>query len=145
MASFSPLFELQGARGFEAALEKASDEVRKNCERVSQRTAFRVRARAKANLVAQGHVAKGDLYNAIEAQGKGMNWKVGLLDTSIPSRGGSDPSHWNPYVYGVWYEFGFRSRGIATRPYMAPAAEAEEQTHQDEMAAAVNAGLQGLA
>ena len=134
-------FELVGLRGFEAVLERASDEVRRQCARVCQDTAFRVMHRAKALAPKD----KGDLVRNISAQGKGLNWRVGILDVSLPSRGGSNTAHQNPWVYGSWYEYGFVTRKIQARPFMRPAAEAEEAHHADALADAVNGGLEKAA
>lgn len=133
-------FELVGSRGFEAAIERASDEVRRNCERVCQDTAFRVMHRAKALAPRD----KGDLQRVIAVKGKGLNWRVGLLDVSLPSRGG-DTAHQHPWVYGVWYEYGFVTKRIQARPFMRPAAEAEADRHLEALSAAINAGLEKVA
>ncbi len=133
-------FELVGARGFEAALERASDEIRRQCERVVQDTAYRIVHRARALAPRD----KGDLQSVIAAKGKGLNWRVGLLDTRFPSRGGAS-SHQHPWVYGVWYEYGFVTRNIAARPFMRPAAEAEYDRHYEALSAAIDGGLAKVA
>lgn len=130
-------FELVGARNFEALLDRASLEVHRQVERVCQETAFRIVQRAKSLAPRdQGH-----LQSVIAAKGKGTSWRVGLLDTRFPSRGGSS-SHQHPWVYGVWYEYGFVTRNIPRRPFIRPAAESEEARHEAALAEALNAGLQ---
>lgn len=136
MAANFVQFELVGARGFEAALERTSDEIRRQCERVCRDTAFRVMHLAKALAPRD----KGDLIRVIAAKGKGLNWRVGLLDSAFPSRGG-DSAHQHPWVYGVWYEYGFVTKKIAARPFMRPAAEAEADRHYEALTVAVNGGL----
>jgi hypothetical protein len=51
-------------------------------------------------------------------------------DKRVASRGGSNPAHLNPGVYGVWYEYGFVTRNIQARPFMRPAAQSEEMAHR---------------
>lgn len=133
-------FSLVGARGFESALERASLEVRRQCERVCQDTAFRIKHRAQTLAPRD----RGDLVRAISAQGKGLNWKVGILDVALPSRGGNS-AHQHPWVYGVWYEYGFVTRKIQARPFIRPAAEAEAERHTEALTQAVNGGLQQVA
>ena len=134
-------FDLVGARGFEQALERASAEVRRQCERVCQDTAFRIMHRAKALAPKD----RGDLVRNISAQGKGLTWRVGILDVTLPSRGGSNSAHLNPWVYGVWYEYGFVTRKIQAQPFMRPAAEDEAPKHLDRLTEAVNGGLEKAA
>lgn len=140
MAASFVEFQLVGARGFESALEQASAEVRRSCERVCQDTAFRVMHRAKALAPRD----KGDLQRVIAVKGKGLNWRVGLLDVAYPSRGG-DTAHQHPWVYGVWYEYGFVTKRIQARPFMRPAAEAEADGHLEALSQAVNSGLEKAA
>lgn len=134
-------FELVGMRGFEQALERASADVRRQCERVCQDTAFRVKHRAQALAPKD----RGDLARNISVQGKGLSWRVGILDVSLPSRGGRNTAHQNPWVYGTWYEYGFVTRKIQARPFMRPAAEAEAPKHLEALSEAVNRGLEKAA
>lgn len=127
------LYEIPAARGFERALERASAEARKRAERVSRDTAINVTRRARALAPRD----RGDLINAISFDGKGLNWRVGLVDTRIPSRGGDNSAHLNPSVYGVWYEFGFVSRQIQRREYMGPSSRAEQPRHAEALAQAL--------
>lgn len=133
-------FQLVGARDLEAKLERASLEVRRRCERICQDTALRIKNRAQSLAPRD----KGDLVRAIAAQGRGLNWRVGILDVRIPSRGGQS-SHQHPWVYGVWYEYGFVTRNIPAHPFMRPAADAEEERHYNEMSQAVNEAIDQVA
>ena len=128
-----PTFTLTGARGFETALARAGEEAKRQVERVNRETAFAVRARAESFAPKD----RGDLARNISAQGKGMNWRVGVLDVELPSRGGRNTAHLNPSVYGVWYEYGFVTRKIAKHPFMRPAVDAEEGQYQSRLQSAV--------
>lgn len=141
MAARFAEFQIVGVRGFEQALERASEEVRRRCARVVQDTAFRVKHRAQALAPKD----RGDLARNIAAQGKGLNWRVGILDVTLPSRGGANSAHLNPWVYGVWYEYGFVTRNISAQPFMRPAAEAEAARHQDALTQALSSGLAKVA
>lgn len=141
MAGAGITYELQGVRGFEEQLAQASSVMRRQCEIACQDT---------ARLIANGARARaprdtGDLQFAITFEGKGLNWRVGLRDGTIPSRGGSNTAHLNPWVYGVWYEYGFVTRNIRTTPYMRPAAEAQDAAHVARITAAVHVGLRKVA
>ena len=132
-----PLFSLQGVRGIQDLVERASKQTKTELEKACRNTAQAVAARAK-------HAAprdRGDLAGSIAIDGKGTSWRVGLIDRRIPSRGGNNSAHLNPSVYGVWYEFGFTSRNIARREFMYPAAEAEAAAHEQRISAALEAGL----
>ena len=135
------LYSIPNAHGFAGAVEKMSKEIRMRAERASQTTAFAVRARAKAGAPRD----RGDLIANIEAQGKGLNWRVGILDVSIASRGGANRAHLNPSIYGVWYEYGFTRRQIDAHRFMGPASEAEEGPHLQRMTEAVNGAVDGAA
>lgn len=118
-------YEILGIRGFEAALEKVSDAVRKRVGEANHATAWAIQAAARRNL--ESHRDKGDLIANIAVQGKGMNWRVGILEASIPSRGGDNSAHLNPWVYGLFLEFGFKTfEGIR---FMGRAVESEEAGH----------------
>lgn len=136
MARVGVLFELENVRGLEALLEKASSVIRESVARANRETAFAVMNRAKANAPRD----RGDLQASISAQPRGRNgnWVVGILDRTIPSRGGHNTAHLNPWVYGVWYEYGFVTRNIAAHPFMRPAAAAEAGAHQTRIAAAIH-------
>jgi hypothetical protein len=143
MAVIQTLFSLSGARGFEADLALASKEIRKAVEQATQETAFAVRRRAIAE--AKTFSDRGDLANSIASQGKGLSYRVGILDISLPWRGGHNTAHWNPWVYGVWYEYGFVTRKIHAHPFMRPAAEAEEAPHEQRIVAALDQSLRTAA
>jgi hypothetical protein len=137
MARFAASYELTAVRGFEAALARASAAMRTRAEQVSRDTAFAVQRHAKAIAPRD----RGDLASAIAVDGKGLTWRVGILDVRLPSRGGSDSAHQNPWVYGVWYEYGFVTRKIARREFMGPASRAEQPRHQAALAAALTDAL----
>jgi hypothetical protein len=125
-------FELTGVRGLEAALEKMSAAARAQVGRLNRDTAFAIQTRARANAPRD----RGDLIAAIAVQGKDLNWRVGVLDVRLPTRGGDNSAHLNPYVYGVWYEYGFVTRRIERHPFMGPAVASEEQRHLERVAQA---------
>jgi hypothetical protein len=131
------IYELQGVRGIQDLVDRATKETKGKLERACRDTAIAVVTRAKANAPKD----RGDLAASIASEGKGTNWRVGLLDRSIPSRGGSNSAHLNPSVYGVWYELGFVTRKIAQHKFMEPAIEAEAVAHQNRISAALIAGL----
>jgi hypothetical protein len=81
---------------------------------------------------------KGDLMRAIQVAGRSANWRVGLVDEDVLSRGGRNTAHRNPSVYGVWYELGFTTRKILKHSFMGPAAAAEEGPHEDRLRAAAS-------
>jgi hypothetical protein len=130
------LYEVPNLRGFQADLEQASDEIRRRCEIVTRDTAIRIAVRARALAPKD----RGDLRANIVWEGKGLNYRVGINDVSIPSRGGNS-AHQNPWVYGVWYEYGFVHRNIKTTPFMRPAADAEVDTHVQRMSEALGNAL----
>jgi hypothetical protein len=137
MSLFRTLYTVPNLRDFEARLERASQEERKRVEKASMTTAYNVKTRA----VLGAPKDKGDLANNIAVQGKGLNWRVGVLDVSIPSRGGSNSAHLHPWVYGIWYEFGFTSRKIARHAFMQPAADAEEGPHVQRVTEALSSAF----
>lgn len=134
-----PLISLQGVRGIQDLVERATTETKRGLERACRTTAQAVAARAKQGAPKD----RGDLAASIATEGKGTSFRVGVVDRSIPSRGGSNSAHLNPSVYGVWYEFGFVTRKIASRPFMYPAAEAEQGAHEQRIGAALNTALGG--
>ena len=129
-------YEVLGVSGIVADLVKTNTAIAAAVERVNRDTALAVSSRAKALAPRR----TGDLANAISFAGKGLRWLVGIEDRSYPSRGGNT-AHQNPWVYGVWYEFGFVTRQIAQHPFMGPAADAEEPLHEQRIAGAVDAAL----
>lgn len=132
------LFEMSAARDFARDLEQASAAVKARAAAACGETSKAIATRAKSGAPKD----RGDLQFFIVYEGKGLSWEVGIQDVNLPSRGGSNTAHQNPWVYGVWYEYGFVSRNIATRPYMRPAADAEQVPHLARMSEAVNEGLQ---
>lgn len=122
-------FELTGIRNLQAALERASQSVRAKVAAINEETARAIQARARANAPRD----RGDLVRSIEVRGAGLNWRVGVVDARIPSRGGTNSAHLNPAVYGVWYEFGFVTRKIAAHPFMRPAVDAERQRYENRL------------
>jgi hypothetical protein len=130
-------FELQGLKGLQDALKRSSSAVKARAADAMEDTAHAVQAHARMFVPRD----KGDLARAIQMDGRGLNWRVGVVDARISSRGGSNAAHLNPAVYGIWYEYGFTTRNIQSRPFMKPAAEAERGAHQNRMKGALDAAL----
>lgn len=130
-------YTLGGLQGFAADLDHLGIEVVARASVAVETTALNVQRRAQANAPRD----RGDLVASIRVEGRGLNWRVGLNDADIPSRGGRNSAHRNPSVYGVWYEYGFKTRHIATHPFMGPARDAEEGPHIDRLIDAVNGAL----
>lgn len=124
MAVSGVVFEIQGLPGFKAALEKAVDEVRARVSEAMKETAYAVEARAEQNV----HQDEGDLKEHIITQGRGLNWRVGIDDGVVTSRrqSGKDRIHQRPFIYGAILERG--SIKQPARPFMRPAADAEEES-----------------
>lgn len=141
MARVGALYELTGTRELEQALARASATVRARAAAASQETARAIARRARTGAPRD----RGDLQANITFEGKGLSWRVGIADVSLPSRGGSNSAHQNPWVYGVWYEYGFVTRNIPTTPFMRPAADQEDAPHVARMEAAINDGLREVA
>lgn len=122
MAVNGVVFEIQGLQGFKAALEKAVEEVRLKVGEAMQETAYAVRDRAQQDV----SVDEGDLKAHIVAQGKKLNWRVGIDDGVVSSRraSGKDRIHQRPFIYGAILERGNKDQ--PARPFMRPAADAEE-------------------
>ena len=116
------LFTLDGLNRLTDVLGQIPALIQKPLQRLERDTAFSIQAKARAGAPRD----RGDLANAINAQQSGQSWIVGLVDASIPSRGGRNSAHLNPSVYGVWYEFGFTHRKIARHAFMLPAAQAAQ-------------------
>jgi hypothetical protein len=129
-------FELIGIPGLTRALESLRDDVIAELADAVEDTAYAVQATAKT-LVPRD---RGDLARAIQLSGKGVIWRVGLADTHVPSRGGG-AAHQHPWVYGIWYEYGFLTRNIPAQPFMQPAREREEPKHATRVEQALNKGL----
>jgi hypothetical protein len=130
-------FELKGLPSFVKDLEDVSTRVRAAIAPEVQQTARLIQATAQS-LVPRD---KGDLARAIQIRGRDVNWRVGLADEDLPLRGGRNRAHRNPSVYGVWYEYGFKTRQIARRPFMGPAVEANEDSHYARLIQAINRAL----
>jgi len=130
------LFTLDGVRGLERALERGGETLRARVGAACAQTARNVQ------LSAQGFAPRreGSLIRAIKVEGKGLNWRVGLDNVTLPGRGGTT-SHQTPAVYGVWYELGFVTRNISARPFMKPAADGQERPHIDRTEQAINAAI----
>lgn len=127
-------YQLTGLRDLTAVLERASVEVRTAVERVNRDTAYAIRDRAKGYAPRD----KGDLIASISVDGKGMNWRVGLRDARIPSRGGHNSAHLNPSVYGTFIEYG--TKNYPRHPFMRPAVDAERGRYEERL----NAAARGL-
>ncbi len=134
-----PVFEMTGARGLEAFLERASTAEQRNVEAACRSTSIAVQRLARGFAPRE----RGDLVEAIQFTGKGTSWRVGLVDRAIAARGGRNTAHLNPAVYGVWYELGFRSRDIRRQPFMDPAAQAQQAAHQARLERALAASFRG--
>jgi len=127
-------FTINGLSGLTEDLLALQNELRARVIAATSETKRRVIATAQANAPRD----RGDLARAIQGSGTGLVQRVGLVDQDLPTRGGKNAAHRNPSVYGVWYEYGFKTRTIARHEFMGPAADAEEGPHQDRLAAAIN-------
>lgn len=114
--------EVLGLPDLTTSLDALRDDLRAELSGVMQRTATKIRDTAAGRAPHR----TGDLARAIQAQGSGLSWRVGLVDETISSRGGRNTAHLNPSVYGVWYEFGFKTRNIASHPFMGISADEAE-------------------
>jgi hypothetical protein len=132
-------FKLDGARGLQDALERGGENIKARVSRACEQTARNVQREARAHAPHD----KYDLWRAIQVSGKGLSWRVGLDNVTLTMRGGNS-AHQNPSVYGVWYEYGFKTKDIDAVPYMKPAADSEEQAHVERTEAAINGALGGL-
>lgn len=126
-------YELIGLASFVKDIEGLPTVMRQKLEPVVERTAHRVATHAQALAPRR----EGDLASAIEAQGRGLKWRVGIVDRDIPARGGQNRAHRNPSVYGVWYELGFVTRKIGKHPYMQPAVDAASGPYEADCERAV--------
>lgn len=137
MARSGVAFDVLGLGGFQGDLDAIRDSVRAELIDVCDDTARGIQYRARV-LVRR---RRGDLAGAIQIAGKGLTRSVGLDDRSIPSRGGTNTAHLNPWVYGLWVEQGLKHRRMEPQPYMGPSADAEEPQHQARVEAALNRGI----
>ena len=133
------LISLQGVRGIQDLVERATARTKFELGHACRTTALAVAERAKQNTPKD----RGDLAASIATDGKGTNYRVGLVDRNIMSRGGSNSAHLNPSVYGVWYELGFTTRKIDRHAFMSPAAEAEQDAHEQRISAALTTAIGG--
>jgi hypothetical protein len=106
--------------GFKAALERATDDVRKRVSLAMEETAKGVQSAAQAKL------KDGDLRSAVITSKRSgaldLSWSVGISDEVFASRGG-DRVHQRPFIYGAILERG--SKKQSARPFMRPAADTE--------------------
>jgi HK97 gp10 family phage protein len=112
-------FRFEGLPGFKDALERATNEVRAKVSTLMEDTAADVRDSAQANVRAYTH-GDGDLEDAIVMEGKRLNWRVGVTDVVVSSRGG-DRVHQRPFIYGHILEHGTHDQ--PAEPFMRPAAD----------------------
>jgi hypothetical protein len=131
------LFTLDGVRGLERALERGGEALKSRVGVACEQTARNVQQAAQRFAPRD----RGDLIRAIKVAGKGLNWRVGVEDVTLTSRGGKNSAHQNPSVYGVWYELGFVTRNIHAHPFMKPAADGEERAHVERTEQALNAAI----
>ncbi len=122
-------FEIVGLPNFLRDIDALTPELRATLAPVVRQSAERIQRQAQAFAPRE----TGDLARAIQTRGRDLSWRVGLVDEDLPSRGGTNRAHRNPSVYGVWYEFGFVTRRILRRPFMGPAAEAEEAVFEQRL------------
>jgi hypothetical protein len=134
------LYRLDGVIGLEHALERGGDAIKRRVSVAVEQTARNVQRTARSLAPRR----EGDLINAIQVAGKGLNWRVGVDNVTLTRRGGTS-AHQNPSVYGVWYELGFVTRNIASHPFMKPAADSEEQAHVQRTEQAINAAIGEIA
>lgn len=138
MARHGISFELRGVPGLRDALARVGTDITRNVGNEAKATATAIVRQAQNRAPRD----KGDLRASIAARGGGLTWRVGILDTEFPGRGGNDHAHRHPWVYGLWYELGFVSRNIRTTPFMAPAVEAEYDGHLDRIRKALSAAVE---
>lgn len=128
------VFTINGIEGLATDLEFLASTIRVSVGRANGQTAAAVQSRAQALSPKD----RGDLARSIQIRGRDLNWRVGLVDEDLLSRGGRNAAHRNPSQYGVWYEFGFVSRNISAQPFMGPASQAEEGPHLERLIAAID-------
>jgi HK97 gp10 family phage protein len=127
-------YELTGLRDLTAVLDRASATIRAAIVTVQRETAFAIADRARRNAPRD----RGDLIHAISAQGKDLNWRVGVLDVRLSSRGGRNSAHLNPSVYGTFIEYG--TVNYPRHPFMGPAVDAERRRYEERL----NTAARGL-
>lgn len=130
-------FELVGLSSFVRDIQALTPEIRDRVAPVVERTARQIERDAQARAPRD----RGDLARAIQARGRDLSWRVGVVDQDLPARGGRNAAHRNPSVYAVWYEYGFVTRRILAHPFMGPARDAAEVTYESELARAVDGAL----
>lgn len=129
------LFQLDGLRGLEATMDRVSQAVRDRVADAVEDTAHAVQNRAKLNLLP--HRDRGDLLRAVGISGRGLRFRVGLEDGSVPARGGTNTAHLNPWVYGQFLEYGTQHPFRPAHPFMGPAAESERPLHEQRIGRAL--------
>jgi hypothetical protein len=125
MARRGVTFDVLGLSDLRVAVDALRDDVQAQLADVLEDTAAAIQARARTYAPRD----RGDLARVIRYTGKGLNWRVGLSDERVASRGTKNSAHQHPYVYGIWFELGFVSRHIARHPFMEPAVNQEEPLH----------------
>jgi len=119
MAKGRVIFTFEGIPGMKLALEKATEEIRSKVNVLMEQTAYEVRDDARGNVRASTN-GDGDLADAIIVEGRRLNWRVGVSDVVVASRGG-DRVHQRPFIYGAILERGRIDQGA--EPFMRPAAD----------------------
>lgn len=132
--------DVLGVGGFVGDLDALRHDVRARLEDAIDDTAQAIKYRARVNVARD----KGDLARAIDVGGRGVNRVVGLVDGSVPGRGGKNSAHLNPWVYGLWVESGLKNRRMEAQPFMGPAADAEEQRHLQRVEQALSGAVGGI-
>lgn len=123
------VFTFEGLPGFKDALERAAEEIRLKVGKVMEQTAHDVRDTARSN-VERTTGGDGDLAEQIIVIGRRLNWRVGISDAVISSRGG-DRVHQRPFIYGAILERG--SRHQPAEAFMRPAADSHLARFQDRL------------
>lgn len=129
-------FQIKGVPGLEQALGDVSKHIRQTVGDATKTTAHLVVSRAQS----LAPVDEGALRDNIAVRGSGIRYRVGILDTAIPGRG-KNTAHQHPWAYGLWYEFGFRTRNIPSHPFMGPAVDSQEQPHIERVRDALNEAI----
>lgn len=96
--------------------------------------------RARARMAVQKD--RRDLEQAIEIVATGKEFKVGILDRDVASRGGTNSAHRNPAVYGAWSEFG--RPGQRPQPFLRPSADGQRRDHGNRTIAALKSAERKL-
>lgn len=130
-------FQLLGVGDLRVSLEGVRDEIRLRVEDALDDSAHAIQASARVNVPRD----TGDLARAIQIAGKGLARFVGLADGRVASRRGRNSAHLNPWVYGLFVEFGLKHRNMAARPFMGPAVDREEPKHVQRVEAALNGAV----